>query len=394
MKISLLKKRENFHSILVSSIEKFCSDYFNHEVSLAEPDSEKLLFRINPHINLIYPTSLGYSKRLLFSREFSYADGKIKRLLQSFYCCICISRFFETWLSPKLFSCSTSVPGMTNWAILPGNHSIRIVDLYNDISFVILKKGFEKKFLKAEVDIRVSSPFIKAPRIISVCPQFNWYSEKRINGLPLNRISSLSRRKQVMEIAFDNLLEVQERAIEEISGRGYLLEITNTLEQCVRNTQTLSHETLSLLSYLRVQVQTVLKSAEDIKIELSQTHGDFQEANIIDDGENVWIIDWEYSEKRSRFYDFITMDCSTRVGNSVHLRFFSKFKECQANGGIKFGNAFQPGSAHLLLAIYIIEDVLLKVMEVSAEAIQQKEMTLKPYLVELKIFFKLTGLGL
>lgn len=390
MKISLLKNREDFYGILIRSIEEFCTNYFNKELNFKNPESSGLLFRINPNINLIYPTSLAYSKRFSFAREFSFSNGKIRRILQSLYCRLCISRFFENWFSPRFVSCLNPAVEMKNWAILPGNHTIRIVDFDRDLSFVILKSGFEKKFLKAEVDIRVSLPFTISPRIISVCPNFTWYSEERINGLPLNRISSSRRREKVLQDSLNFLKRVHERTVELTSAHKYLAKTTKALEISEKQISTLSSETAGLLAYLRAHVQGVLETTEDVELQVCQTHGDFQEANILDDGENVWIIDWEYSAVRARFYDLITIECSSRASGSVHLRFLSKFDECKENGGIEFGDAIQLGSAHLLMTIYVVEDVLLRLGEVSVASIQEKELTLRPFLREVEAFLKLT----
>ena len=42
------------------------------------------------------------------------------------------------------------------------------------------------------------------------------------------------------------------------------------------------------------------------------THGDFQPANLLAEGERTWIIDWEYAERRQAGYDKLVYGLNVR----------------------------------------------------------------------------------
>ena len=51
-------------------------------------------------------------------------------------------------------------------------------------------------------------------------------------------------------------------------------------------------------------------------VDTAQSHGDFQPANIliptVSDQRNVYLIDWEYTDKRCRWYDAMVFVLNSR----------------------------------------------------------------------------------
>ena len=65
----------------------------------------------------------------------------------------------------------------------------------------------------------------------------------------------------------------------------------------------------------------------DVNIVLVSTHGDFQPGNILCSEDRFWIIDWEYSDERSIFYDALVFDLECRFPSGLSIRLDKKINE-------------------------------------------------------------------
>ena len=122
---------------------------------------------------------------------------------------------------------------------------------------------------------------------------------------------------------------------------------------------------------------------------ICDTHGDFQPANIICSDDKFWLIDWEYSYKRSIFYDALTFFVESRITVGFSLR-LSKFMSDLKNGNVFFEwtGANLNYDVFYYLDIFLLEDILLKINEASSSGIHNKVDTLYPYLSEIYDYVK------
>jgi hypothetical protein len=63
-----------------------------------------------------------------------------------------------------------------------------------------------------------------------------------------------------------------------------------------------------------------LSSAVGGQIATALTHGDFQPANVLVDGERVWLIDWEYAARRQAGYDALVYGLRARFPRGLAHR--------------------------------------------------------------------------
>ena len=102
-------------------------------------------------------------------------------------------------------------------------------------------------------------------------------------------------------------------------------------------------------------------------IETAYTHGDFQEANILvpnfDEEQSVYLIDWEYSARRSIYYDALVMGLNSRSPKGLSNRMIEFIKnksfsqELLKNWETK---EISQSELRLLIIIFIIEDFLFR----------------------------------
>ena len=284
------------------------------------------------------------------------------------------------------------LPEMRNWVILPGNNSIRIVNVEKNVSYVLLKEGFDRSFMYNDIRIRKLYNFIITPSLLKHSPDYTWYVESRISGLALNRISSESQKKLSLFSARENLIEIKKKSKATVSAFSYSNQLMDTMDKLVdgipKSFQGLDYLTRSFKN----SITRHLKKTTDTKLELCETHGDFQDANILFDGKSTWIIDWEYSGRRSIFYDYITYSCSTRSGGELHVRLHKKFKTCLRDEGLKFWGTLQKGDASLLFSIFILEDIISRIQEALSGFSHKNDKNFASYVSEVQKFLDLIAM--
>ena len=64
---------------------------------------------------------------------------------------------------------------------------------------VILKDGFNEKFLKNEINTRKEYPYLPIPKLINYNIKNFYYLEQRIVGLPYNRIADQEIRNKSLK---------------------------------------------------------------------------------------------------------------------------------------------------------------------------------------------------
>jgi len=116
---------------------------------------------------------------------------------------------------------------------------------------------------------------------------------------------------------------------------------------------------------------------EEKPIDIVQSHGDFQPANIIiptvSDQRLVYLIDWEYTEKRCRWYDAMVFELHSR--SPVGLA--SRISEWLSDENIAFlsiqwcGIDKTGSSARYIVATFLLEDLLLRLVDTTIPGLRQ-----------------------
>lgn len=374
----MLRRREDFSGIFQESIPVFFQEKYPHS-RLLDID-----YIANDYLNIVYPSNINRADLTDLVGEFKYHRKLYRRILQSIYTYLAIRWPIEAVASSELISIQMPYEARNRWVFIPGNHSIRVVDLNNNRCFVFLKTGFNNKFINSDAQIRLSHAWLKAPKIFD--KKNDWYEEERVVGLPWNRLSSEDLRKKIIVEVQGQLLRLYRQSAIKTSMGEHTSKICNNILFLLNTSfSSLPDESKAIIRSFVNELSFLLGNCiGDINIDLVCTHGDFQPGNILCSEDDFWIIDWEYSDQRSIFYDALVFDLECRSPSGLSIRLDKKINEM--NGINTYlgwtGNTLNEGNKHYF-PIFFIEDLLLRMNEVSVQSIHAKSDALSVYLDEL-----------
>ncbi len=383
MRIALLKKRENFNDIFVSSVTCFLQEQFEWQGKIKWESSKGTRFLSNSFLNVIYPTGIKRSQLSALTSEFLYHPKFLRRMAQTLYTFLAVRKPFEFFLSTPSITINGLPEDCNNWVFIPGNHSIRVIDVIQNRCFVFVKTGFNLEFLKADSTIRSQYEWLPSPSVLK--QGSGWYEEQRVIGLPWNRLSSLAQRTTILKKTNEALAKLYDHSRHSLSVQHYSQKIVNHILGFLDSTlhELPTHDQSNVRHFVK-NMQEALHVYEGEIVLMAMTHGDFQPGNLLCADDDFWIIDWEYSSNRSIFYDAIVFNLESRFVNDLSTRFLSLFKKLMK------GESFYDWTGHPLswenkyyLPVFLLEDLLVRLQEVAVEPIHTKSDLLADYLSEL-----------
>ncbi len=378
MRIQLLRKRENFEEIFQKSISVFYQEKYSHS------DHVNIDYIINDYLNIVYPSKINRNDLVDLVSEFKYHRKFYRRILQSIYTFLAIRWPFEAILSSSMIPISVPYNINERWVFIPGNHSIRIVDLDKNRCFVLLKTGFNKKFIDSDAHIRLLHPWLKSPKVFQ--QKNGWYEEQRVVGLPWNRLSSDDLKKKVIIKVQDHLSKLYRQTVVKVSMSDYASQLCNDVLYLLNSSfsSLLDEDKIIISNFVRELELLLDNHVGDESIDLVNTHGDFQPGNILCSKDDFWIIDWEFSDQRSIFYDALVFDLECRFPHGLSVRLDKKVNELGTmNAYLGWTGRVLDNNIMHYFPIFFLEDLFLKMNEISVESIHAKSKALSSYLNEL-----------
>ena len=382
-----MQRREDFEGVFAASLSAFLAQYVNWRGAVKPPTAKGLVFRQNAWLNVVYPAGLGHRHIVPLTREFGYAGSPLRRWLQAAYVALATRAPFERLFSPAVFTLTNAPEALSCWVFMPGNHTIRAIDTANNISIVFPKKGFDPQFFVQDAKMRQQFGFLPAPKLLEV--QEGWFKEERVIGLPLNRVADAAQRRSALAVAISALTQLRAATAQEVDLHAWATELDQQISALVAKTgDGLAAETSRAIAAVQTGVQPILGRAEAQNISICQSHGDFQPANILVAPQQVYLIDWEYSAPRMAHYDFLVHITQSRFASGLGARLHTELARRMQENGLNGWGAAQPGYVPVLFALFILEDLLLKLAENAAPAILAKGLFLDPWLEEVAPFVK------
>ena len=388
-------QREDFQDIFSKTLKGYLvkKKQWNGDIFWGiKPRRKALNLFVNGRINIIFPPNLSSIDIRTFAAEYSYNKNILVRFAQSLYVYLSSTKLFrEAFVSDKL-TIQPCPEDFSDICILPGNHSIRIVNLKLHNCIVLLKLGYRLDKLKNAINVRTSYPDLPGPAINSWSFDEGWYQEDRIVGLPIDRVSSQGDRAIALAAAYSFLTKLRKDTNEKVSiphwacNKSDEIDVAlDLLPDCYG--EKIRNRVKTLKLWLLESVASYPLSNKELNI--STTHGDFQPANILVPSaigeEKVYLIDWEYSGVRCSHYDLCVYHLNARSPAGLAKRAGQLFgnaarlAEIIASVGLEQEVA---SDKNLLLITFLIDELLFRLNDSNVPNLKKPSDGLKIFLDE------------
>jgi len=304
MRISLLEKREDFYKILNITLNSYIEN-------LNANNSKLSYFVVNKYLNFIATPYLPSSTFNILKNEYSNSNIKWKKIFQFFYVQLAVKKGLRLFFAQKVIRLPHY---FTDFLILGGNHRIRLFSENLNGSLVILKSKERDKYIYNDIKIREFFSLSFAPIILDKGK--DWFIEEYFDGIPVNRLIKKTDYNPDLLLEFyqKELVEPSKEVLSIIDYKDLInLDLESILK--VNFESNLKND----LHKLIIKTFISLFSLINIKrVEISWTHGDLQEANILIKNKEIKVIDWESADKRFYLYDYFTLFSKIRTNISLN----------------------------------------------------------------------------
>ena len=388
MRLDLLLKREDFAKTFEISFARYLFEVFNISATVnwrnSTKDSNFLL--VNHKLNVIYSKNIDRAKLKLIVSEYEYNPNLVRRFLQKIYIKLSISTYFEHLFAKTIVSVSPWIESFDEVCIVPGNQSIRIINLETLTARVILKEGFSSQSIRNEIYLRQKYKFLPIPKLLNVDTQSLWFEELQVSALPFNRIDNQTIKDKILIDVKRNLLKLYSETIIKIDIKNYVKSLYETCDNLITKLPEIYTKfDKKEIRDIFILLNETVKNFPDRTIDLAQSHGDLQLGNILVGNNNseLYLIDWEYTEKRSIFYDSLVLatDCRKPKGLAKRIKTILDGADLSWNWCIKT-DGFRLSKCEL--AIFLIEDLIVRLSELNIPNLIIKDNGLDLWLKEVK----------
>ena len=301
MRISLLEKREKFYKILKKTL--------NNYVEEKNIECKQTFFVSNKYLNFIATPYINSNIFKVLVNEYSNSRLKWRRFFQSFYVNIAIKKWLRVFFSHKLIKLPSY---FSNYLILGGNHRIRLFSESIVGSLVILKSNERSQYILNDIYIRKKYDLSFAPKILDKGKI--WFIEECFLGIPINRIDNSKLKFKYLNTLISLHTNQLVNITKEILDLKTYKELIYSDIQKIKFNKNFNNELYKLIFDV---ISLLFKYSKEKLIQISWTHGDFQEANILINNELFKVIDWESADKRFYLYDYFTLFGKSRTNISI-----------------------------------------------------------------------------
>jgi hypothetical protein len=303
MRVSDLLRREPFGQILEKTLSRYWSSMAGHNVDVFWDHPSPVAWRGNPYLNFFCVDGVNPDCFDVIRREFSHSRHVLRRVPQALYVAAATRKPLRNYTSRMQFSVSEDIPFADEQLVMGGNRRIRILHPSAGRSVVIHKDGFPQTGFHREVSARQRFAAEIAPGFHGLAAEGTAFVEDYFVGTPINRLSrhrNLTLRSEACGMLTEKVHCPTLRTVG-------LADHVQTLCDLIRDAAPECAESAGRLALW------VRELCGDSALGICQTHGDFQDANILVSESSVKIIDWESACERSQFYDLATLQSGIRL---------------------------------------------------------------------------------
>lgn len=317
-------EREDFYQILTHTLNEYYLDVhkINVDVKVESIKTNILVFETLGSIHMRYPSREIYK---YWMSEYNIRDNYVKYILAKIYVISCF--LLKDILAQKYISMDNAFFDR-NIAIIPANRKIRIFNFKDKYVDAIVKYGFTRKYFLNELEFRLSTNYDFVPKILEYGD--TWYREKILTGMPLARVKNKKLYDSSINVVKQYLMQIHNDTSSEVEFTSY----KNQLISRIVNKLKIAKEKKSIVYYDEM-IDFVEKINQELdfytgKITIVLSHGDLQTGNIWYNDGNIYIIDWETHDFRSKWYDLFVLLFSLRRSKKIS----ELFNSVKKNGSI------------------------------------------------------------
>lgn len=331
MKISTLLLREPFKKIFEQTMHSFLKDStkISHNIKwenitylYGRTDYDQKWY-CNPLINSLFVKGVNPNVYNSINGEYSYNTLRPWRsFLQRIYLILSQSKLTAIFMSKYVVHISPAIEGAENKLIIGGNKKIRLIDIYRKEVYVLLKHGFSIKYLEKEIYVRNKFSFLPITKINTIGSNGLWYSEEYISGIPPNRIKD-DNSKKILFKAINDIRKMLNKTKRKKSISKYIISLQALIEEGINQLSYIDLNVKKKILFITSKISTYLKEQVNKEIIIGYCHGDFHQGNILTNGENYWILDWENSGEKQIGYDLFILLLGSRIEKGYSDNFIS-----------------------------------------------------------------------
>jgi hypothetical protein len=391
VRLDLLLEREPFVENFQATLEEYLSSVHGWDgvvrwVTGAGGSGQRLL--VNKKLNVIYPAGLDRRWVRLMTAEFAYHPRLLRRMLQTVYTRWAVSPPFDRLISDAHVNICPRTEVLDNCCIIPGNHSLRLVDFASDSCVVIRKQGFSSAFMEAEIALRRSPGSLPVPQLLAADPQAGWYEEERVTGLPWNRLADPVLKERAFALAHAALDQHHNESAEESSYEAWLARKSAALADAMAALPGVYGEAQKgTIQELIDQLMGQAARGSGNGVTTCMSHGDFQPANILvkaGDGPTIYLIDWEYADRRICYYDALVFALEARFPGGLGARVEALLNYGRGRRLLAGWSLFGEDFDRRQIALFLLEDLLLKLEELAIPGLKRQSASLDKFLQEVR----------
>jgi hypothetical protein len=377
MKIALLLDREPFPSIFEETMERYLASVTGrpHRVRWKEramserlqPPSRIGTWLCNPLVNAVFRPQ---AHRGVFEIPWrSYGSGAPTPRLaaQQTYLMAATALCTRNFMAEYAITFDPEIRHAPHLLIVGGNTRLRLYDFQRNEAVTILKERFDESFVGADVALRTAHPWLPAPDIRRVIDGGRAYVEPILGGKVAAMLKDADEIRRSLEIA---VAACDRLAVGTSYRQPLAVGITEILAKCrsianslrARDRRT-GERILACLARMGTGIAE-LDIADNIVVEMGESHGDLQAGNVVVEPDGIRLLDWERTGTRICGFDALTLALKPRPNATglVKRAWRLAFQKENAAPGARLGRIAlngngRPGETRGRLSMFLLEEL-------------------------------------
>ena len=183
-----------------------------------------------------------------------------------------------------------------------------------------------------------------------------------------------------------SLLALYEKTLETVKVLDYQQSLYDTSVKLIKALPGVySQQDKDKIQSVLDTLTKILNRAPEQSMDLAQSHGDFQPANILIDraDKSLCLIDWEYSKKRSIYYDALVFatQCRSPLDLSERIKFLQDAGDAPWSWCVKHK---KKTLSMVEWGIFLLEDLQVRLLELQIPDMIRKDDGLDTWLKEIE----------